>query len=99
MSMILVLTDEVAALDRDTLLRLGDLGITNVTLLEEASAAGILIQGWAFDGTSAGEVVEILTAGESHVRVLRPVMQVSVSAGVVSKVTSQDTPTPEKEGQ
>jgi len=99
MSMILILTDELDALDSDSLIRLGDLGVTNVTLLEEASTAGILIQGWAFERTSAREVVELLTAGRSGVRVLQPVMQVSVSEWAVPIVPPADTRTPEMEGR
>lgn len=97
MSMILILTDELDALDSDRLIRLRDLGVTNVTLLEEASTAGILIQGWAFERTSAGEVVELLAAGRTGVRVLQPVMQASVSEWAVPKVPSADSGTPETE--
>lgn len=97
MSMILILTDQLDALDSDRLIRLGDLGVTNVTLLEGASTAGMLIEGWAFERTSAGEAVKIVTSGESDLRVLQPVMQVSVSEWAVPKMPPADTRTPEME--
>lgn len=97
MSMILILTEELGALDSRRLIRLGDLGATNVTLLEGASTAGMLIEGWAFERTSAGEAVEIVTSGESDVRVLQPVMQVSVSEWAVPKMPLAGTRTPEME--
>lgn len=97
MSMILILTEELGALDSGRLIRLGDLGATNVTLLEGASTAGMLIEGWAFERTSAGEAVEIVTSGESDVRVLQPVMQVSVSEWAVPKMPLAGTRTPEME--
>lgn len=98
MSMVLIPTDELAALDRHRLIRLSDLGVTNVTLLEEASTAGILIEGWAFARTSAHEAVKILMSDESDVRVLQPVMQVSVSEWAVPKIPLADTRTPDMEG-
>ncbi len=98
MSMILILTDQLDALESETMIRLGGLGVTNVTLLEEPSVAGILIQGWAFERRSAREVVELLTAERSGVRVPQPVMQVSVSERALSK-TPPDTRTSETEGQ
>lgn len=97
MSMILILTDEPDALDSDSLIRLGDLGVSNVTLLEGASTAGILIQGWAFESASANEVVELLAGGGPGVRVLQPVMQVSVSDWAVRRLPSADTRTTEME--
>lgn len=99
MSIMLILTDDSGALDSERLIRLGDLGVTNVTLLEDASTVGILIQGWALERTSAGEVVELLTAGRSGVRVLQPVMQVSVSDGTAPRLPPVDTRTMETEGQ
>lgn len=97
MSMILILTEELGALDSGRLIRLGDLGVTNVTLLEGASTAGMLIEGWAFERTSAGEAVEIVTSGKFDVRVLQPVMQVSVSEWAVPKMPLAGTRTPEME--
>lgn len=96
MSMILVFADEPSVLDTERLALLGRLGITSVTLLEEASIRGVLIQGWAFERTSAREAVEILTSGASDVRVLEPVMQVSVSPWAFP-VPAADTVTTEKE--
>lgn len=99
MSMILILTDQSCALDTETLGRLGELGVTNVTLLEEASTRGVLIQGWAFERSSADAAVEILTSGELEVRVLQPVMQVSVSPRAVVDVRSGESWTTEMEGK
>ncbi len=95
--MILVLADEPGVLDTERLARLGRLGITSVTLLEEASTRGVLIQGWAFERTSAREAVEILTSGAADVRVLEPVMQVTVSPGAVPDLPAADIVTAEKE--
>lgn len=95
--MILILTGQRCKVDSETLARLGSLGVTNVTLLEEASAAGTLIQGWAFDSFSADEAVEMLTLGLSDVRVLRPIMQVSVSPQEIVDLPSGETWTMEKE--
>lgn len=88
MSMVLLLTDRLGALDTGTLGRLAGYGITSVTLLEnpsvtlleDPSTSGVLLQGWAFDHSTAPEIVEILVPGDVGVRVLQPVMQVSVSA-------------------
>ncbi|MBW3667142.1 MAG: hypothetical protein KY394_06075 [Actinobacteria bacterium] len=95
--MILILTDRLGALDTDALGGLGSLGVTNVTLLEDASMVGVLVQGWAFETSSARDAVEMLASGESDVRVLRPVMQVSVSPQEVAYARREDAGTPEKE--
>lgn len=97
MSMILILTDRLDALDTETLAGLGSLGVTNVTLLEDSSTVGVLVQGWAFETSAAQDAVDILTSGETDVRVLRPVMQVSVSAQEVVYARREDAGTPEKE--
>ncbi len=99
MSMILILTDQLGGLDTEKLARLGSLGVTNVTLLEEASTAGVLIQGWAFGRTSAREAVDILTSGAADVRVLEPVMQVSVAPSGIVQTPFRETGTKETEGR
>lgn len=92
MSMVLLLTDRLGALDTGTLGRLAGYGITSVTLLEDPSTSGaLLLQGWAFDHSTAPEIVEILVPGDVGVRVLQPVMQVSLSAQTGVEIRSGDT--------
>ena len=97
MSMILVMTDQPCVLDTETLARLGSPGVSNVTLLEAPSTAAVLVQGWAFDLSSAEETVEILTSGKVDVQVLQPVMQVSVSPRTIVDIRPEETRTMEKE--
>lgn len=97
MSTILILADRLGALDTETLAALGDLGITSVTLLEDAATAGVLVQGWAFETSAAQDAVDILMSGDMRARVLRPVMQVSVSQQGLRNARPEDAGTPEKE--
>ena len=58
---------------------LARLGVTNVSLLRDEQAVGIVLEGWAFDPErSSGAAATAL--GAATARALHPVLQMAVSA-------------------
>lgn len=56
---------------------LGRLGVTHLQVVRDEGGFGVIVEGWAFDPASAGEVADIL--GQSTQRVLRPLLDVAIS--------------------
>jgi hypothetical protein len=82
MAMLLVATNEAGGwAEAEALRRLGDLGITSLSVLEGPGKVALLVQGWAFDADASGErAVEILATGASDVTVFHLAVQIGVTA-------------------
>ena len=86
MAMMLVLLDDVEGefcLREDLVASLARLGVTNVAVVRDERAVGVVLEGWLFDpARSAGTAAEAVGASPGA-RVLHPVMQLAVSAGAI----------------
>lgn len=64
----------------DAAARLACLGISRVSLLQDRSGIGVVLEGWAFDPAHIDEAIRaIFPDGSAGVRVLREVEDVAVS--------------------
>ncbi|MGK2849401.1 MAG: hypothetical protein ACSLFN_00585 [Candidatus Limnocylindrales bacterium] len=60
--------------------RLAALGITRISLLDDQSGFGVVLEGWAFDSARIDEAVRTVFPDRSDaVRVFREIQQVAVS--------------------
>lgn len=61
--------------------RLGDLGITRIALLRDASSIAVVLEGWAFDPSRTDEAISaVFPVGSTSLRTLHEVQQVGVPA-------------------
>jgi hypothetical protein len=69
------------SLDPDALRRLDELGITNLALVRDEDAVGLVLEGWAFDPNQSGRAaLDALVDTRIEARTLRPITQLAVSA-------------------
>jgi len=60
--------------------RLGDLGVTSVSVLRDEKTVGFVLEGWAFDPDGSAEAAQAIVDGDGcAARKLRLVMQLAVS--------------------
>jgi hypothetical protein len=60
--------------------RLGGLGVTHVSVLQDEETVAVVLEGWAFDPQiSAGLAAALVSGGSRPVRTLRPLAHVAVS--------------------
>lgn len=81
MAMVVVLfpaADETPTLHPGVLERLGDLGVTSVALVRDASTAGLVLEGWAFDPARAEEAARVVAGARDGLRTLTQLAHVSV---------------------
>ena len=72
--------------------RLGELGISRISLLADRSGVGVVLEGWAFDPAHIDDaVLAIFPASSDLVRVLHEVELVAV-AGASSAARAAPTP-------
>ncbi len=70
--------------------RLGDLGITRIALLRDASSIAVVLEGWAFDPARADEAMRaVFPVGSSSLRTLHEVEQVGVSTAQTRETRQQ----------
>ena len=82
MAMVVVLfpiSDEAPRLQPAALEKLARLGVTNVALLRDASVAGLVLEGWAFDPRDARQAAYAVGGVHEDVRLLRPLVQMGIS--------------------
>ncbi len=82
MAMVVVLfpvTAEAPTLHPAALERFADLGVTSVTLLQDDSTAGLVLEGWALDATRAAEAACAITSPCEGLRTLYQLAQMAVS--------------------
>jgi hypothetical protein len=78
------ISDDEPRLEPAGLEQLAKLGVTNVALLRDASGAGLVLEGWAFDGRDAQTAVRAVVGATERVRTLQPLVQMAVSSAVAS---------------
>ncbi len=82
MAMMVVLlgsTDGEVCLRPNHIYELARLGVTNVALLRDEQAVGIVLEGWSFDpARSARAAAEAV--GAARARTLHPVLEMAVSS-------------------
>jgi hypothetical protein len=71
-------TGETPTLQPGVLERLGDLGVTSVALVQDASTAGLVLEGWAFDPARAEEAARVVAGARDGLRTLTQLAHVSV---------------------
>jgi hypothetical protein len=73
----------------DTAERLRELGITRVSLLRDGKATGLVLEGWAFDPTRAGDATRAIFPGaDARVRTFHEIERVDVSGSRDDRRTS-----------
>ncbi len=79
MVVLLASTDGEVCLRPNHIYELARLGVTNVALLRDEQAVGIVLEGWSFDpAQSARAAAEAVGAGRA--RTLHPVLEMAVSS-------------------
>jgi len=73
-------SDEAPRLQPDALEKLARLGVTNVALLRDASVAGLVLEGWAFDPRDAQQAAYAVGGVDEDVRLLQPLVQMGISS-------------------
>jgi hypothetical protein len=63
---------------------LAELGVTHAALLRDASVAGLVLEGWAFDARDTQRAVRAVAGTREGVRTLQPLVQLAVSSAAVS---------------
>lgn len=78
--MVLLLPDasEVLTLGADAASALAALGVSSAALVRGGSTVGIVLEGWAFDSSRAGEAAAVVGAGSAIA--LTALVQMAVSA-------------------
>ena len=70
--------------------RLASLGVTNVTLLRDATTVAVVLEGWAFSPARSARAAAAALGDVSSCRVLQPSLDVAVSnAGMTGGVDEQ----------
>ena len=72
--------DDDPVLEAAGLEELAKLGVTHVALVRDASVAGLVLEGWAFDARDARRAVRAVAGTRKGVRTLQPLVQMAVSS-------------------
>lgn len=82
MAMAVVLTDDgiELVLSAAATAELARMGITNVTLVAGDSTTGVVLEGWAFDPSTAIQAVTALRGHEAPTLMLHPIAHTAVLA-------------------
>ncbi|MBA2756714.1 MAG: hypothetical protein H0U37_04650 [Chloroflexi bacterium] len=62
--------------------QLARLGVTNVAVVRDREITGLVLEGWLFDLASTSEAASAVVGPDRAVRVLEPLIQLAVSAGI-----------------
>jgi hypothetical protein len=72
--------DDPPVLEPAGLEELAKLGVTHAALFRDASVAGLVLEGWAFDARDAQRAVRAVAGPREGVRTLQPLVQMAVSS-------------------
>src|SRR5947207_15236251 len=62
--------------------KLARLGVTSVAVVRDDQSVGLVVEGWAFDPSrSAADVVDAMASAVPGVRLLHPLLELSVTTG------------------
>ncbi len=59
------------------------LGVTSVSLVRDEQIAGVILEGWAFDGRRADAALAALGVTPGEARTLQPVVQMAVTSAAI----------------
>lgn len=59
--------------------RLGELGVTNISLVRDEATVGVVLEGWGFDPVISGAEAAEAVVGSRTGTILLPVLQAAVS--------------------
>jgi hypothetical protein len=59
---------------------LAELGVTHAAFFRDASVAGLVLEGWAFDARDVDRAARAVAGASDGIRTLRPLVQMSISA-------------------
>lgn len=76
--------DDDPVLESAGLKELAGLGVTHAALFRDASVAGLVLEGWAFDVRDAQRAVRAVAGTRDGVRTLQPLVQMTVSSAAGS---------------
>jgi hypothetical protein len=81
--------------------RLARLGVTNVAVVRDHQATGLVLDGWLFDLASAPEAARAIVGPDRPFRVLEPLIQMAVSARIegATDVSEATTDTGDRSGR
>jgi hypothetical protein len=74
--------DGAVSVGPDAADRLARLGVTNVAVVRDGDTTGLVLDGWLFDIASAPDAARAIVGLDRPVRVLLPLIQMAVSAGI-----------------
>jgi hypothetical protein len=74
--------DGAISIGPDAADRLARLGVTNVAVVRDNQATGLVLDGWLFDHASAPEAARTIVGPDRPFRVLQPLIQMAVSADI-----------------
>jgi hypothetical protein len=63
----------------ETVVRLGTIGISRVSVLQDATGTGVILEGWAFDPRQIDDAVRALFPGQGDLRIFREIARVAVN--------------------
>jgi len=66
-------------LDTAAATRLRSLGVTHLTVTQDATTEAVVLEGWAFDAVGSGEEAAAIVAGAAPRSSLRPVLDTLLS--------------------
>ena len=69
-------------LDEPALNALRRLGVTNIEVLRDDRTFGLVLEGWAFEPSRAGDAASAAVAGERPARTLQPIIHLAVTASL-----------------
>ena len=72
--------DDDPVLEAAGLEELAKLGVTHAAFFRDASVAGLVLEGWAFDARDAQRAVRAVAGTREGVRTLQPLVQMAVSS-------------------
>jgi hypothetical protein len=83
-------SDDEPSVQPAVLAELGRLGITSIALLRDASLAGLVLEGWAFDPRDAARAAHAVTGVGKDIRMLRPLAHMAVSSAANRSVSRKE---------
>jgi hypothetical protein len=83
-------SDDEPSVQPAALEELGRLGITSIALLRDASVAGLVLEGWAFDRRDAARAAHAVAGVREGMRMLQPLAHMAVSSAADRSVNRKE---------
>jgi hypothetical protein len=75
-------TGGVVSVGPETADQLAHLGVTSGAVVRDKEGTGVVLDGWLFDDASAPDAARVIVGPDRPFRVLRPLIQMAVSAHI-----------------